>query len=176
MRVDGNSVERDEVLARLRERIVRFAASHLSGDAAEDLAQEVLMLLHEKYAHLDRPEDLVPLSLQIVRLKIMSLRRKAARRGEYTRVSVTDIPLVDLDSNPGDRFERKEMLERLARALAQTGDRCRQMMRLKLEGRTFPEIQKIMGVRSINTIYTWDHRCRKHLLELLGGNWEPGRR
>jgi len=55
----GESVSRDEVLGKLRERIVRFAASHLSRDAAEDLAQEVLMLLHEKYAHLELLEDLV---------------------------------------------------------------------------------------------------------------------
>ena len=47
-------MERDEILARLRERIVAFAASHLAREAAEDLAQEVLMLLHEKYAHLER--------------------------------------------------------------------------------------------------------------------------
>ena len=78
-------VEREEVLAKLRERIVRFAASHISRDVAEDLAQEVLMLLHEKYAHLERTEDLLPLSLQIVRFKIMSLRRKTVRRGEYTQ-------------------------------------------------------------------------------------------
>ena len=130
------------------------------------------MLLHEKYAHLERPEDLLPLSLQIVRFKILSLRRKAARRGEYSQISVTDIPLPDLDSNPADAFERKEMLVRLAESVAQLGDRCRELIRLKLQGKTFPEIQKMMGVRAINTIYTWDHRCRKRLLELMGGDWE----
>src|SRR5437879_6334189 len=156
-------VVREEVLAKLRERIVRFAASHISRDVAEDLAQEVLMLLHEKYAHLERPEDLLPLSLQIVRFKIMSLRRKAVRRGEYNQVSVTDIPLPDLELNPADSFERKEMLERLAKAMGQLGDRCRQLLRLKLQGKTFPEIQKVMGAGAINTVYTWDHRCRKHL-------------
>ena len=165
-------VERDQVLAKLRERIVTFAASHISRDVAEDLAQEVLMLLHEKYPHLDRPEDLLPLSLQIVRFKIMSLRRKTARRGEYSQVSITDIPLPDLDSNPADAYERKEMLERLSKAVGQLGERCREMIRLKLQGRTFPEIQKIMGAGAINTVYTWDHRCRKHLLELMGGDWE----
>ena len=72
------------------------------------------MLLHEKYAHLERTEDLLPLSFQIVRFKIAALRRKAARRGEYTQVSVTDIPLPDLDANPADYLERKEMLERLS--------------------------------------------------------------
>ena len=54
------------------------------------------MLLHEKYAHLESAEDLLPLSLQIVRFKIMSFRRKAVRRGEYTQVSITDLPLPDL--------------------------------------------------------------------------------
>ena len=169
-------MQREEVLAKLRERIVLFAASHISRDVAEDLAQEVLMLLHEKYAHLERAEDLLPLSLQIVRFKIMSLRRKAVRRGEYTQVSITDIPLPDLDSNPADFVERKEMLEHLTKAMGQLGERCRDLMRLKLQGKSFPEIQKIMGAAAINTVYTWDHRCRKHLLELMGGDWEPGKR
>jgi RNA polymerase sigma-70 factor (ECF subfamily) len=168
-------VPREEVLAKLRERIVAFAASHLSRDVAEDLAQEVLMLLHEKYAHLERPEDLLPLSLQIVRFKIMSLRRKSVRRGEYTQVSITDIPLPDLDANPADYVERKQMMEQLTRAMGQLGERCRDLMRLKLQGRSFPEIQKIMGASAINTVYTWDHRCRKHLIELMGGDWEPKR-
>ena len=167
----GEPVSRDEVLGKLRERIVRFAASHISSDSAEDLAQEVLMLLHEKYAHLELLEDLVPLSLRIVRFKLMSLRRKAARRGESRQVSIEDIPLPDLDASPSDDLERKELMERLARAMSQLGERCRQLLRLKLEGRTFPEIQKMMGVEAINTIYTWDHRCRKRLLELVGGSW-----
>ena len=134
------------------------------------------MLLHEKYRHLERAEDLLPLSLKIVRFKIMALRRKAVRHGEYTQVSVTDIPLPDLAANPADRFERKEMLDRLTRAIAQLGDRCRELVRLKLEGRSFPEIQEIMGAAHINTVYTWDNRCRKHLLELMGGSWEGPRR
>ena len=133
------------------------------------------MLLHEKYSHLERAEDLLPLSLQIVRFKIMSLRRKSVRRGEYTQVSITDIPLPDLDANPADFVERKEMLERLNKAMWQLGERCRDLMRLKLQGKTFPEIQQILGASALNTVYTWDHRCRKHLLELMGGDWERKR-
>jgi RNA polymerase sigma-70 factor (ECF subfamily) len=169
-------VQREEVLAQLRERIVRFAASHFAGDAAEDLAQEVLMLLHEKYPHLERVEDLLPLSLQITRFKMMSLRRKIVRHGEYSQVSITDIQLPDLDASPADQFERQQMLDRLARAIPQLGDRCREMIRLKLQGKSFPEIQKILGVPAINTIYTWDHRCRKNLMDLMGGDWEPKKR
>jgi len=134
------------------------------------------MLLHEKYAHLERAEDLLPLSLKIVRFKIVSLRRKTARRGEYNSVSVTDIPLPDLDSSPLDYLEREEMLERLSAAVAQLGGRCREMLRLKLQGKSFPEIQKIMGAGALNTVYTWDHRCRQNLKDLMGGEWEPKKR
>jgi len=141
-------------------------------DVAEDLAQETLMLLHEKYAHLDRVEDLLPLALQITRFKMMAARRKAVRHGEYSQVEVTELPLPDPAASPADWVERKEMLDRLQKAMAQLGGRCRELMRLKLQGKTFPEIQKAMGVGAINTVYTWDFRCRKNLLELMGGDWE----
>jgi RNA polymerase sigma-70 factor, ECF subfamily len=168
-------VDREYILARLRERIVAFAASHLSKDASEDLAQEVLLVLHEKYAHLERIEDLLPVSFQIVRFKILSTRRKAVRHGEFTQVSVTEIPLPDPDASPLDRVERRQMMERLAQAMSGLGERCRELMRLKLQGKTFPEIQKIMGAGTINTVYTWDHRCRRNLLDAMGGDWEPKR-
>jgi RNA polymerase sigma-70 factor (ECF subfamily) len=166
---------RDALLGRLRERIVAYAASRIGRDLAEDLAQEVLMLLEEKYAAVEGMDELLPLSLQIVRFKMMAARRKAVRRGEYTQVPVEDVALPDLHANPATALERKEMLERLERAIERLGDRCRELLRLKLEGRTFPEIQKAMGAAALNTVYTWDHRCRKNLLELMGGKWEGKR-
>ena len=169
-------VEREQILLKLRERIVAFAASHVQGDIAEDLAQEVLILLHEKYHQVDRLEELVPLALRIARFKMMSLRRKSQRHGEYTQVSVTDIQLPDPEADPATLVERKLMLERLTQAVAQLGDRCRELLRLKLEGRNFGEIQKRMGAGSINTVYTWDYRCRQQLLDLMGGDWEAGKK
>jgi RNA polymerase sigma-70 factor (ECF subfamily) len=168
-------VERTEILARLRERIVVFAASRIGRDAAEDIAQETLILLHEKYAHVSRLEELVPLSLQIARFKLMSVTRKAHRRGEDHAVPVDEIQVPDLNADPSLTVERRELLERLERALPQLGERCRELFRLKLQGRSFPEIQKLMQAASVNTVYTWDFRCRKQLLELLGGSWEAKR-
>jgi len=168
-------VERDEILARLRERIFRFAASRLSRDAAEDLAQEVLVVLHEKYAALDRIEDLLPVSLEIARFKIMGTRRKIVRRGEHTQVSVDDLPLAGGGEDPFEQAARREQMERLETALAGLGERCRDLFRLKLEGHTFPEIQKKLGVATLNTLYTWDFRCRKQLMERLGGSWETNK-
>jgi len=161
-----------EVLARLRERIVAFAASRYAGAQAEDLAQEVLVLLHTKYGHLERAEDLVPLAFQILRFKLAAARRKAARRGEYDAVDVETFPPASDAPDPAAVLERKELLTRLMGGIARLGERCRELFRLKLQGRTFAEIQAQMGAATLNTVYTWDHRCRKQLLDALGGHWE----
>src|SRR5215472_2890559 len=168
-------VSRQETLSNLRERIVGFAASRLQRDAAEDLAQEVLILLHEKYRHLDRLEDLLPLSLQIVRFKMMALRRKALRRGEYSQVPVDELQLPDGGADPLRSVEQRESRERLIQAVSQMGERCRRLLALKLDGKSFAEIQVALGAGSINTVYTWDLRCRKQLQELMGEDGDKSR-
>ena len=42
-------MNRDEILAHLRERILAFAASRMGRDIAEDLAQDVLIVIEQKY-------------------------------------------------------------------------------------------------------------------------------
>ncbi len=161
-----------EILARLRERIVGFAASRVGRDSAEDIAQEVLILLHERYAHVESLDELLPLSFQIVRFKVMALRRKAARRGEAAQVAAEDFPLPDGRPDPETAAAQREMRERLIRAIAQLGGRCRRLFALKLGGMGFAGIQAAMGAPSINTVYTWDFRCRRDLLARMGGDWE----
>jgi RNA polymerase sigma-70 factor (ECF subfamily) len=165
-------MERDEILARLRERIVAFAASRIQRDLAEDLAQEVLIVLEQKYAHIVALDDLVPLSLQILRYKMASFRRKSQRRGEAGSVQIDDLQLADAGTSPESYAEGQEMLRRLSHAIPKLEERCREIFRMKLLGKTFAEIQEALGAASINTVYTWDARCRARLLDLLGGRWE----
>ena len=129
-------------------------------------------MLHEKYSNVDRMEELLPLSLRIARFKIMSFRNKTYRRGEHNQVQVDDLAIADPGESPALRAERRERMERLKTALASMGERCRELFKLKLEGHAFPEIQRRMSAASINTVYTWDLRCRKDLLARLGGSWE----
>ncbi len=68
----------EAVLTKLRERIVAFAASRIGMAAAEAMAQETLMLLHEKYRDVEAVEELVPLSFRIVRFKMAAGFRKSA--------------------------------------------------------------------------------------------------
>ncbi len=120
-------MERDEILARLRERIVSFAASRIQGDLAEDLAQEVLIVLEQKYAHVTALDELLPLSLQILRFKMAGVRRKAQRRGEAGALQIDDLQLADPGANPETYAQRQELLERLERAIPKLGERCREI-------------------------------------------------
>jgi RNA polymerase sigma-70 factor (ECF subfamily) len=165
-------MEREEILSGLRERIVAFAASRWSREVAEDLAQEVFIVLHEKYGQVRELSELLPLSFQILRFKMLDFHRKSLRRGEYNQVAIEDLPLRDPKGNPGAELEHKQRVEQVISAMTRLSPRCRQLFRWKLEGKSFAEIQALLKQRSINTIYTWDFRCRKHLLELMGESQE----
>ena len=165
-------MNRDKILSSLRERILAFATLRVSRAQAEDLTQEVLVVLHEKYPNVADLTELVPLAFQVLRFKMLDAHRKSLRRGEYNQKSVDDLPLADPGDDPATQLDQKQRVDRLLAAMAQLGERCRELFKWKLEGKSFPEIQKLMGQNSINTIYTWDLRCRKQLLTLLGGSWE----
>jgi RNA polymerase sigma-70 factor, ECF subfamily len=165
-------MDQDEILKSLRERILAFATLRVSRAQAEDLTQEVLLVLHEKYARVTELTELVPLAFQVLRFKMLDAHRKSLRRGEYNQESVDDLPLADPGDDPATQLDQKQRVNRLLSAIGRLGERCRELFKWKLAGKSFPEIQKIMGQTSINTIYTWDLRCRKKLLGLMGGSWE----
>ncbi|MEQ1655729.1 MAG: sigma-70 family RNA polymerase sigma factor [Nitrospira sp.] len=165
-------MDRNQILASLRERILAFATSRVSRDHAEDLTQETLVVLHEKYPAVTDLTELVPLAFQVLRFKMLDAHRKAFRRGEYNQKSIEELPLADPGADPATQLDQQQRVDRLLAAVMQLGERCRELFKWKLEGKTFPEIQKIMGQPSINTIYTWDLRCRKQLLAAMDGSWE----
>lgn len=156
-----------DLLAALRERILAFAASRYGRQLAEDVAQEVLLVLHRKYSHVTDPAQLVPLALQITRFKLVAHARKSARRGENRSVDIADHPIADPQVNLILEAEQNELLDRMRESLPLLGERCREIFRLKLDGLGFVEIQSALGAASINTVYTWEARCREDLKRLM---------
>lgn len=168
-------VDRNRALGLLRERMVAFAASRMGRETAEDLAQEVLVVMEQKYRHVEEPEELLPLGLKVLRFKMMGLHRRRSRRGEYRQVAVEDEPLTNPAPDPETLAQRAEARRKLREAMKKLDGRCRELFRLKLQGRSFAEIQSILKAGSLNTVYTWDFRCRQRLLDLIGGEWEMKR-
>ena len=64
-------------------------------------------MLHEKYAELDRVEDLLPLSLKIARLKIVGRAQKErSAAARITQVPVDDLPLAASGADPFEQAAR----------------------------------------------------------------------
>jgi RNA polymerase sigma factor (sigma-70 family) len=176
---DEPGLSRDEVLARVRARVLAAARARLSPADAEDLTQEAMILLTTKYAHVAAAEELVALGVRIVALKRAALWRKAARRQ-----AAGDTPVAPVDPTGGDPLERapadspdpeaiahaRQRLSLFVEAAARLDGRCREILRRKLQGASFVEIAFELG-RSVNTIYSWDWRCHKRLKALLGDRW-----
>jgi RNA polymerase sigma-70 factor (ECF subfamily) len=140
-------------------------------EAAEDMTQETLLLLHDKYPEVQDPVEMLPLALRILRFKMATYHRTSSRRGEDRSDRVEDAGLADPSPDPEMSASRSEFERKLAGALPKLGERCRELFRLKLLGCGFEEIRQRLNAQSINTVYTWDSRCRKELLEKLGGDW-----
>lgn len=158
---------RESTLALVRERIVSYASSRVGVDRedAEDLANETLLLLHQKYPHLDAAADLVPLAVTTMKFKILELRRNKDRGHQ----PLDQAPPQSHDPGPEQVAGSAQRQSRLLSAILTLGPRCRWLFLLKLQGFNFIEIMPRMEAASINTVYTWDRRCRAELRKLLEG-------
>jgi RNA polymerase sigma-70 factor (ECF subfamily) len=68
-----------------------------------------------------------------------------------------------------EQMERRQLADRLAAAVNKLGDRCRQLYRHKLAGKSYDEIRDLMGAKTTGAVYTWDFRCREQLRTQIGG-------
>lgn len=164
------TLTRDAALASLRLRILSAARRRLSPADAEDLTQEVLLLLTTKYAEVEDPGQLVALALGILRKKRADLWRKSARRGEASAEDAAEVPLAHGGPLPDTVAADRERLRLFTDAAARLEGRCREILRRKLEGLSFVEIAAELG-RPVNTVYSWDFRCHQRLRKLLGDRW-----
>ena len=101
----------------------------MSRAQTEDLAQDVLVVLHEKYAQVIELTELVPLAFQILRFKMLDTHRKSLRRGEYNQESIEDLPLTDPGDDPATQLDQKQQVDRLLAAIGQLGERCRKLLK-----------------------------------------------
>lgn len=124
------------------------------------------MVLFEKYP--DRPQaELLALAFKTFGNLFMNRIRRKYMSAVHVPVDIT--PLVHPGATPEMEAIRGERMEALERALARLGDPCRTFIRLCLDGSSLPEIMRATGAESMNTVYTWNSRCPKYLIELLAG-------
>jgi len=177
MALDAAADQREQALVIVRRRVLAYARRRLAPADAEDLTQDVMLLLATKYAHVTAAEELVALGVRSTALKTMAHWRKTARRrvaGESPVPDGEDASRAertpDAAPDPEAVALGRQRLTLLVEATAQLDGRCREVLRRKLAGASFVEIAAELG-RPVNTIYSWDHRCHERLRALLGARW-----
>lgn len=158
-----------EPLAIVRERIVRYAASRIGSANAEDLAQEAVIVLMRKYSEVRRIEELLAIGMKTMKFMMLGHRRKMRSSGLDGAAQVEELQLPSLQPDASEILERREMADRFAAAVSKLGERCRDLIRHKLEGRTYDEIRTLMGAKTLAAVYTWDFRCREQIRGRMGG-------
>jgi DNA-directed RNA polymerase specialized sigma24 family protein len=153
---------REDHLSTIRERLLRAWTYKVGKDAAEEIAQETLLLLETKYKQVTGVADLVKLSFTISTHVDQTLRRKMKVGRE--------LPPPD-GWNPPDPARGQEYDMLLASIRSRIGEltgRCPELLRLQLEGHTPEEIRDQMGALRTATVYVWTHRCIDSLRQKLG--------
>jgi RNA polymerase sigma factor (sigma-70 family) len=176
MMAADSTLTREATLERLRARMLAAARRGPFPEEAEDLAQDVLVVLSGKYSHVEAPDELAALGITTLK-KLQSARWRKAKRREAlghsplpARAEDDRDPLDDVVSggpDPEEVVRRRQRVRFLVEAAGRLDGRCRDLLRRKLEGESFVQIAASLG-RPVGTVYAWDNRCRKRLRKLLG--------
>lgn len=126
-------------------------------------------MLIKKYGDVRQIEDLLAIGMKTMKFKILGHRRKAKHSGIDGAQPVDDLQLRSEQPDAAEQLERRELADRLAAAVNKLGDRCRQLYRHKLAGKTYEEIRELMGAKTTGAVYTWDFRCLQQLKIQIGG-------
>lgn len=154
--------KRDEVLTKLSAKIVRFAMSKkLNVQDAEDVGQDTLLLIHERYSHLERESDLVPLGIHMAKLKCHEKLRGLYRAGVWPE----NYDPVSDDLLPDELLERTQWLEWISAVIPKLEERCRRIFELQLRGFETRAIAETLGL-TVNALHVAALRCRRQALEL----------
>ena len=158
----GNLDAFGELVRRYRRAAVRTAAAIAGQDAAEDIAQDALLLAFRALPDLDEPERFAAWLSAITRNRALRWVRKESRavQVEFDDGLLTSIAEVAA----GDAREREAATE-LREGIDQLPESCRLMMRMRwLDEMPMQQIAAFMGV-PLSTVKWRLHEGRKRLRE-----------
>jgi RNA polymerase sigma factor (sigma-70 family) len=148
--------DKDEVFKQLydthRERLRRYLRSLGILDNLDDIIQEAFLRLYDRMGNLDRPierEKLVAYLNTVARNLAFDYHRHMNRAGRI-ETGVDDIffqDIADRDPLPEEVYEEKELLEDLAKAIADLPENIAEAVKGLLDGKTCERIAFEIGIQ-----------------------------
>ena len=130
----------------------------------EDVAHEVFLVVHRRYADFDATRPLKPWLFGIAVRCAASFRRKASTRRERSDDSLDETRAIPLGDEAPERAERRAIV---LRALATVHESRRPVLILHdLDGESMPDIAAELGI-PLNTGYSRLRLARAEMREAL---------
>jgi RNA polymerase sigma-70 factor (ECF subfamily) len=161
-----NGQAQGALLEVVRVRIVGFATYLGCGSDSEDIAQETLLVLHNRYAAVEDQGEMLKLAVRICANLAMNWRR---RKSNSARVAEPPESMADpLGRNPESALIEKQLQELLLKAIRESDERCKELLRLRLGGAKTRDIAELVGAKpgAVDTAY---FRCLQRLRNAMGG-------
>ncbi len=151
----------------LRDRVLALARKRMWDPAlAEDLTQDTMRTVIEKYREADLSHGLLPWVFTVLHHKIGNhLKRRRTELEARDTLAVQAWDVVGLAS--AGETERFDLADAIAKALRMTSQECRKVFALLLRERDAQEIRREFGDEPIGTTYSRISRCREKLLRHL---------
>jgi RNA polymerase sigma factor (sigma-70 family) len=153
------SADLEAVYAELRRRILA-TLRRIRPHRAEDLAQEVMLILVRKYSHLRDPKDLLPVAFAIMHFVVRDDRRKRPE---------DPLPEV-LFAADGFNSEKRAILEagldRLEQAVLELGGKDKSVTEMRLQGCPDKQIAEHLGITT-GYVQVIAHRSVLRLREIF---------
>jgi RNA polymerase sigma factor (sigma-70 family) len=155
-------VDREETFRLLRERIVKYGQSHVSG-FAEDLVQDAITLLLDKYKEKDQLDDLIPLGIAVMKNKISDLRRSSGFRAAKGGVDAQTASLPSKEPRPDQVFEKNERTALLVAGVRRLSEDCRELLKFRVQGMSTEQIHKHRPGWTLENVNLRIYRCKEKL-------------
>jgi RNA polymerase sigma factor (sigma-70 family) len=154
---------RNQFFDSLRKRIVGAIARQFGYERAEDMAQRVMVVLLRRYPNVQKEEDLTKLAFTI---------KGNLGKEEFSRTRPLQEPeegfeqVKDTAPTPEKAAIQREVYNRLEAGISQLGERCKLLIRYRLEEIDSKEIARKVGL-SLETLFVTEKRCRDRLKKFM---------
>ncbi len=168
----GDRDAENALFERLRARILALAKKKVWDEhSAEDLAQETLGTVLEKYRTAEMPRGFLAWAFTVLHNKVGNYLKR--RRLEVARGAAGDPELTwdTVGVSAEGEIAAIDLEESLEKGLRRSSPECRKVFSLLLSGAGREEIREAFGGEPIGTIDSRISRCRERLLRHLEDLW-----
>jgi RNA polymerase sigma factor (sigma-70 family) len=164
----GHGESRERIFSFLRIRYISIARYRLP-DFAEDIVQDTLVVVHERFSTIETLEQLIAFANQVLRNKIGNVYQSLRRKTNQIESQEVEEDRFDM-AGEIEAGELESIIRNSIDRLGQRYSHCQKILLSLYEGLSASEICEKMGITK-SQLKVRTFRCREALRSLLADNY-----